>query len=512
MDAHLALRDLVTTRGARLLTEPATVRGVLEDVLTEAEASSGEVNLLVDAVRFAGLQGLLDLLGSGANPQAAVEEAGRRLARERGGDAPSATWAVAVLGHALGRLPAAAVTQYGGYRAVPPSAPAPPPMSSPPAPGWGSVPGAPPAPAGSWPSPGAPTSVGRSGSVPGAPMGPSSAAPTSGGRGRRLALIGGVVALVAAIGVVAVVVTSSGGDGSDSNDAPPLAAGSAVSSSDVATRYAALGSTIGTGLEGCEGAAPTSGEREVVTCDLGTDRVRLVRYADAAALDAARRTRLDRRAGTVATALPEKDGRAPGDIGPEPDGVAYRFDPDKAGTSDPAIVYWDDTSALRSITLTGGGDATIDELMKRYDATDPATSFPEGPSDPLLVAFVEATLGDATCTRQPTFSAGETEESGCESGTDGITVTVGRYAAPDGLQSNRAYYAQQSEAASRQSPKSTWVDGDGPVQGAYHAFSDAGSSTLYWDSGATGCNCFAVAYSDDDDLEALQQWWRDAGQ
>ena len=76
---------------------------MLDDVLTEDQATTGDINLLVDAVRFDAVAPLGAMIDGGADPALAVEEAGQRLARSRGGaDTQSASWAAAVLGYAVG--------------------------------------------------------------------------------------------------------------------------------------------------------------------------------------------------------------------------------------------------------------------------------------------------------------------------------------------------------------------------------------------------------------------------
>lgn len=114
MSLQESLRELVATRGVRVTAEAAEFRGALDDFLAEDEATTGEVNLLVDAVRLGGLERLLALLDHGASPEAAVAEAGAGLARDRGSDDDRRSrWAVAVLGYAVGRLDVSAVPTHG---------------------------------------------------------------------------------------------------------------------------------------------------------------------------------------------------------------------------------------------------------------------------------------------------------------------------------------------------------------------------------------------------------------
>ncbi len=99
------LRTLVERYGAHVLDDADGLRATLNDFLDE-DSSPGEVNLLVDAVRFGSLERLKALLGQGAEPSAALTDVAEGLAQRRGGDAESAYWACAVLGYAADLLPA----------------------------------------------------------------------------------------------------------------------------------------------------------------------------------------------------------------------------------------------------------------------------------------------------------------------------------------------------------------------------------------------------------------------
>lgn len=105
MALHDSLRELVSVRGVGVVDDAEELRGALDDFLAEDEATLGELNLLVDAVRLGALRRVLDVLAHGAAPQAAVREAGAALARDRGTDDPSRScWALAVLCFALGKV------------------------------------------------------------------------------------------------------------------------------------------------------------------------------------------------------------------------------------------------------------------------------------------------------------------------------------------------------------------------------------------------------------------------
>lgn len=133
MALHDSLRDLVTVRGAGVVDEAEEFRGVLDDFLAEDEATLGELNLLVDAVRLGALRRVLDVMAHGAAPEAAVREAGAQLARDRGTDDPARScWALATLCFALGRVDASMVRMFRGDAGTM-SVPGPPAASGPPA-------------------------------------------------------------------------------------------------------------------------------------------------------------------------------------------------------------------------------------------------------------------------------------------------------------------------------------------------------------------------------------------
>ena len=106
MSLHESLRDMVTSRGRGVVEDGSEFRAALDDYLTEDEVTPGELNLLADAVRLGAVSRLLDLLDHGAAPAAAVQAAGSSLARDRGSDdVRRATWALGVIGYALGQVP-----------------------------------------------------------------------------------------------------------------------------------------------------------------------------------------------------------------------------------------------------------------------------------------------------------------------------------------------------------------------------------------------------------------------
>ena len=206
-DLHEQLRSLVLQHGTGIADNAEQFRAALDDFLTEDDASQGELNLLVDAVRLGAVQRLLTTIDNGADWEAAVREAGGGLARDRSSDEQRSRWAVAAMGYALGRVGGAVVRQQLDgdatrlpYNATAPAAP--PPGQSPP---YQSPAHQQPA----WPS-GQPSHH--------SPM-PAYGSPTPQPR-RRTGLIAGLVALAVLVigGGVALALVLANGDSDDDGD------------------------------------------------------------------------------------------------------------------------------------------------------------------------------------------------------------------------------------------------------------------------------------------------------
>ena len=135
---HELLRDLVDRQGPGVLETADGFRAALDDFLTEDEATTGELNLLVDAVRLGAVTRLLSILDHGGDPAGAIREAGDAMARDRGtDDATRSRWAVAALGFALGRVTEDDVRRHPAETLSPPASPPPappPPTPKPPKP------------------------------------------------------------------------------------------------------------------------------------------------------------------------------------------------------------------------------------------------------------------------------------------------------------------------------------------------------------------------------------------
>jgi len=259
------------------------------------------------------------------------------------------------------------------------------------------------------------------------------------------------------------------------------------------SRYDALASKITQGASECAAATASATETEVVECAVNAGTLRLVTYADQAAAEAARKARLDYRSGTMTA-----------DNGST---ALYEYDPERGGTTDPAIVYWDSTTALQSATLTAEGSAKIDALSTLYAATSPRVAVPTAPAHPVLREFVDINMDVAGCERQRTFFVGETEESSCKADVDGIVVNVGRYRTRKGMVDDRKYYKGKYDEAATKGGGGVWRFGEGKGEGAYYAYLDGDTAALYWDWNKSDCYCYGIAWSFEGKLKKLEDWW-----
>lgn len=113
MELHEHLAELVTSVGPQVLDDPDGFRAALDDYLDEGAASTGDINLLVDAVRLGAYGWMINTITHGGEGGRAVEAAGTLLARDRGSrDVDSARWACAVLAFAVGKVGDADVRRY----------------------------------------------------------------------------------------------------------------------------------------------------------------------------------------------------------------------------------------------------------------------------------------------------------------------------------------------------------------------------------------------------------------
>jgi peptidoglycan hydrolase-like protein with peptidoglycan-binding domain len=99
------LAELSRTAGPQVFDEAEPFRAAVDDFLSSESITTGELNLLVDAVRLRGFARLTEMLDRGAAPAAALDAAAEQLARDRGTtEVAGAGWALAVLGFAVGRV------------------------------------------------------------------------------------------------------------------------------------------------------------------------------------------------------------------------------------------------------------------------------------------------------------------------------------------------------------------------------------------------------------------------
>lgn len=506
VELHAAVRDLVQEHGEVVLADPSGFRGLLDDVLDEETASAGDINLLVDAVRFDALAGLRSLVGGGAAPGRAVDEAGARLARDRGGeDRRSASWAVAVLGYATDLVPEAEIRRFRPGT-TPADAPTNPSRATSRWPGSQPSPGylPPPSPSASgqrpasvpssWPAASAPPAPPAPPATPSGPgvlghPAPFPPAPRKRGPGLWIALAAVLVLLVGG-GVIAVVAVTTGGD----EDGGDQEAAVDVSPEALEERYGSLSTMIAHDTEECAAADPAEGQREVVECAVPAGTLRLTTFDSAPAVRAARRERVDLRAGTLS-------GTA---------GAAgyYHFDPENSGNQEPAVIYWDSAAGPQSAELTGAQGATLDTLTSHFASTDPRVAAPTSPANPQLREFADKFMDISDCARQSTFITGETEENLCQP-KDQITAVVGRFQRRRDLLGVRRTQLRAWREASDRTGEDYWFEDDrSEKQGSFYAYVDAdGTPTIYWDWNEQGCNCYAIGYAFDGTLDELRTWW-----
>ena len=105
MEIQHELAELSRTAGPQVFDEAEPFRAAVDDFLSSDSITTGELNLLVDAVRLRGFARLAEMLDRGAEPAAALDAAAEQLSRDRGTtEVAGAGWALAVLGFAVGRV------------------------------------------------------------------------------------------------------------------------------------------------------------------------------------------------------------------------------------------------------------------------------------------------------------------------------------------------------------------------------------------------------------------------
>ncbi|UMG91784.1 hypothetical protein [Nocardioides sp. TF02-7] len=521
MELHESLYALGRSQGRELFSDADSFRGALDDYLDEESATTGDINLLVDAVRLGAFQSMVTMLDSGADADRAIAEAGNRLARDRGSaDVGGSTWALAVLGYAIGKVSDAQVrsyrTQHGSSPVPPPAGPPTmlpqtgptPPVSSPATPHSPTTPPPPAATSPVWPAqqPPQPAGYGQAPAHPGTPYGgyagppgpvlpaghggPAGPAGHAGPRKPRKiwpAIVAAVVVIALLGGGATAFLVFRGDEEPDEPTKDPTSEGPDVSFEALNSRYASLGQMVTSGMDECAAADTASGEAEVVECTFPNGTLALTTYTSAAELDAARKRRLDVAKGTTVSDLDS--------------GVYYRFDPKVADDTStaPPVLYWDSRAGVQSAEMTGGTGVTADNLDTAFDAVSATVTPPDGPADTQLVEFVNqfAVVG---CERIPVLVDGETEESKCK--RSGRNTWVGHFAKAKDLRQ----YRQNAKSLAGQDGDLVvdyWYtdensngiqDAEEPEQGKIYGYieDDSDYGVLYLDD--LDCKCYLQMY------------------
>jgi len=104
---HHELAELRAEVGPHVFDDPVAFRAAFDDFIPEGSASTGEVSLLVGAIATGALQRLREQLALGADPETSIAVQADLLARDRGTtESSGARWALSVLAHAMGAVPA----------------------------------------------------------------------------------------------------------------------------------------------------------------------------------------------------------------------------------------------------------------------------------------------------------------------------------------------------------------------------------------------------------------------
>ena len=518
MELHESLYALGLRLGREVFEDPDSFRGALDDFLDEDSATTGDINLLVDAVRLGAFASMTSMIGSGAQVTAAVEEAGNRLARDRGSaDVAGAQWACAVLGFAIGKVSDAEVRRYRTQHATPqpPSQPLPPTQF----PAQQAPPGAAPT-----QRPGVPASAGQptaqgplptaqplygqpgSGGVPSPPVNvppPSSwppAQPAQPRKRKKWPILVAVVAVLAIIGGGAFAVIAlrddgggGGGSGGGGGGGEPATDPEAVSE-----RYDKLAGDVGDvgeGVDECEAVDTSDGTTEVLECGFADGTLALTTYETMQDLEASRDTSTSTDAGTRYS---KTDA-----------GVIYGVNNASAvSEADVASIYWDSNEGLQSATITAKSDeVTLDQLVEDLDATDPVVAWPTAPEDEGMLELAGEFVKVNQCDRIETIQAGELEESIC-SGPDGITIFMGVF---ENLKEFKEYRRDALQQGADQGyPLRNWnFDGNTREGAAAEYLNSSGDAVRYWDK--PECKCYMEAsITGSDDLQKLEDWWVNA--
>jgi hypothetical protein len=507
MELHESLYALGLRLGREVFEDPDSFRGALDDFLDEDSATTGDINLLVDAVRLGAFASMTSMIGSGAQVTAAVEEAGNRLARDRGSaDVAGAQWACAVLGFAIGKVSDAEVRRYRTQHATPqpPSQPLPPTQ-------FPAQPGAAPTQRPGVPVPGGqPTAQGPlptaqplyahpgSGGVPSPPVNvppPSSwpPAPPPARKRKTWPILVAIVAVLAIIGGGAfAVITLQGDDDNGGGGGKPEVTDLPTDLEAVSERYGELAGDVGEGVDECEAVEASEGSTEALECGIPDGTLALTTYETIEDLEAGRGASISTDAGTRYS---KTDA-----------GVIYGVNNASAvSEADVASIYWDSNEGLQSATLTASsGEVTLDQLVEDVESTDPVVAWPTAPEDEGMLDLAGEFVKVDDCNRIETIQTGELEESIC-SAPGGITIFMGVFETFKDFKDYRRDAIQQG--IDQGYPLRNWnFDGNAREGAAAEYLNSSGDAVRYWDK--PECQCYMEAsLTGSDDLQKLENWW-----
>ncbi|KRB78116.1 hypothetical protein ASE01_08130 [Nocardioides sp. Root190] len=104
MALHHTLRQLVQQLGPDVLDDATALRGSLEDRLEDQDEDVAAITLLTSAVENGAVIRLVRLLDEGAEPARAVASVSETFVAHAAKSERGALWAIAAIGHALGRV------------------------------------------------------------------------------------------------------------------------------------------------------------------------------------------------------------------------------------------------------------------------------------------------------------------------------------------------------------------------------------------------------------------------
>jgi len=468
MELHESLYALGQRLGREVFEDPDTFRGALDDFLDEESATTGDINLLVDAVRLGAFSSMTSMLGSGAQLSAAVEEAGNRLARDRGSaDVAGGQWVCAVLAFAIGRASDSDVRRYRTQHATPHrSQPLPPTQ----------LPG---------PSQGVPVPPEHAPPLPSWQPGPLP-------RKRKTWPI--ILAAAAAVAVVAggtvAVITTQGDDDKDGGSADGGKSTAPtelpVDLESVRERYSALAYDVTDDVDECAPSDAADGTVEVLECGFDDGTLTLTTFETSEDLEA-------HRAANTGTAAGYRLSRT--DVG-----TIYSGGASAESKEEIASLYWDSTEALQSGTYVAASDSlNVKELVEQYDEIDGAVVYPTKPEDAGLIDLAGEFVKIKDCERTQNFEDGELEESLCFA-SDDVYIYMGVF------ETQRDFKAYRDGRLGEDSnPVRSWSLGEVRQGGLSDFTTDEGVAVRYWDR--PECKCYMEASLESGDHDALEAWW-----